>query len=220
MLTKPSEATLNRFPSIGTRVHFESEQNFAVRNGRHRQTQVLRRSPGDVSQYTHSAGEIEGEVESLEIDSDPVKQCAGSGDAQVPSKILTAVALVCAQAFHRGGHLLAQVTESIVAANRQPERQNVDCHGRRLECRAAYARHEWHRDDNIRLAEQSVEKRAVAGDQCLGPRCSRRVCHLFEAAEGVGGNDLANLDRSFRRTGDLLGRVRPTRAKASGHHAQ
>ena len=133
-----------------------------------------------------------------------MKQCAGSGDAQVPSKILTAVALVCAQAFHRGGHLLAQVTESIVAANRQPERQNVDCHGRRLECRATYARHEWHRDDNIRLAEQSVEKRAVAGDQCLGPRCSRRVCHVFEAVEGVGGNDLANLDRSFRRTGDLL----------------
>ncbi len=112
-----------------------------------------------------------------------MKQCAGSGDAQVPSKILTAVALVCAQAFHRGGHLLAQVTESIVAANRQPERQNVDCHGRRLECRATYARHEWHRDDNIRLAEQSVEKRAVAGDQCLGPRCSRRVCHVFEAVE-------------------------------------
>ena len=44
-----SEATLNRIPSVGARVHFEPEENFAVRDGGDRQTQVLGRTSGDVT---------------------------------------------------------------------------------------------------------------------------------------------------------------------------
>ncbi len=198
---EPGQQAVDPGLVVGAGVDLEAEQQPAVAGRQDAQAHVLRRSARHVAHHAAGPGEVDGQVERLEVDAASVQQRARPGHTEVPGQVLAPVALVLAHLAHGRGDAPAELAEPVGAAHGHPQRQHVDRHGGGAQFDGARPAHQGQREHHVGAAQHAVQEGGVPGDQHLAPGDALAVGEGAQPGRLLGGEDGAGGQGAAGRPG-------------------
>lgn len=198
---QPGQQSVDPGLVVGPRVDLEAQQQTAVAGRQDAEAHVLRRAAGDVAHHTAGPGEVDGQVERLEVDAASVQQRSRAGHPEVPGQVLAPVALVLARLAHGRGHPPAQLAEPVAAAHGHPQRQHVDRHGGGAQLDRARPAHQGQGEHHVGAGQHAVQEGGVPGDQRLAPGDALGVGERAQPGRLLGGEDGTRGERAVGRAG-------------------